>query len=161
MNKRSFIKDTFITLSSELLAEFPIPKCNYFVSVYKDLAIHCVPRNSSFDRKCATKLFQGVARFAEPEKTSFQTHTLRKLYFHVLSHWMGYDRGDNFPFNFEPNGILFGLKSKGKLSPRSYPIQCGRKWNYCFLSVTQTPSSEFMTRVPIIMPKIPNKLIID
>ena len=36
---------------------------------------------------------------------------------------MGYDRGDSFPFEYEPNGIPFGSKSKGKLSPRSYPIQ--------------------------------------
>ena len=28
---------------------------------------------------------------------------------------MGYDRGDSFPFDFEPNGIQFGSKSKGKL----------------------------------------------
>ena len=35
----------------------------------------------------------------------------------------------------EPNGISFGSKSKGKLSPRSYPIQCERKWKYSFLSV--------------------------
>ena len=48
---------------------------------------------------------------------------------------MGYDRGDSFPFDFEPNGIPFGSKSKGKLSPRSYPIQCERKWKYSFLSV--------------------------
>ena len=48
---------------------------------------------------------------------------------------MGYDRGDSFPFNFEPNGIPFGSKSKGKLSPRSYPIQCERKWKHSFLSV--------------------------
>ena len=47
---------------------------------------------------------------------------------------MGYDRGDCFPFDFEPNGIPFGSKSKGKLSPRSYPIQCERKWKYSFLS---------------------------
>ena len=59
---------------------------------------------------------------------------------------MGYDRGDSSPFNFEPNGNLFGLKSKKniniffgqdgnpfaskskvKLSPRSYPIQFERK----------------------------------
>ena len=46
---------------------------------------------------------------------------------------MGYDRGDSFPFDFDPNGIPFGSKSKGKLSPRSYPIQCERK--YSFLSV--------------------------
>ena len=48
---------------------------------------------------------------------------------------MGYDRGDSFPFDFEPNGIPFDSKLKGKLSPRSYPIQCERKWNTSFLSV--------------------------
>ena len=48
---------------------------------------------------------------------------------------MGYDRGDSFPFDFEPNGNRFGSKSKGKLSPRSHPIQFGRKWNISFLSV--------------------------
>ena len=48
---------------------------------------------------------------------------------------MGYDRGDTFPFDFEPNGVPFGSKSKGKVSPRSYPIQCERKYKYCFLTV--------------------------
>ena len=48
---------------------------------------------------------------------------------------MRYDRGDSFPFVFEPNGISFGSKSKGILSPRSYPIQYERKWKYSFLSV--------------------------
>ena len=48
---------------------------------------------------------------------------------------MGYDRGDSFPLHFEPNGIPFGSKSKGKLLPRSYPIQYERKWNTSFLSV--------------------------
>ena len=47
---------------------------------------------------------------------------------------MGYDCGDSFPLDFEPNGIPFGSKSKGKLSRRSYPIQCERKWKYSFLS---------------------------
>ena len=46
---------------------------------------------------------------------------------------MGYDRGDSFPFDFEPNGILFGSKSKGKLSPRSYPIKFEMKWKHSFL----------------------------
>ena len=45
---------------------------------------------------------------------------------------MGYDRGDSIPFDFEPNGIPFGSNSKGKLSPRSYPIQFERKWKYSF-----------------------------
>ena len=50
---------------------------------------------------------------------------------------MGYDRGDSFPFNFEPNGNPFGSKSKGNLLPRSYPIQCERKWKHSFLSETE------------------------
>ena len=49
---------------------------------------------------------------------------------------MGYDRGDSFPFDFEPNGFPFGSKSKWKtVKPRSHPIQCERKWKYSFLSV--------------------------
>ena len=52
-----------------------------------------------------------------------------------LSNWMGYDRGDSFQVDFEPNGIPFGSKLKRKLSPRSYPIQFERKWKYSFLSV--------------------------
>ena len=48
---------------------------------------------------------------------------------------MGYDRGDSFPFDFEPDGIPFSSKSKGKLSPQPYPIQCERKWKYSFLSI--------------------------
>ena len=48
---------------------------------------------------------------------------------------MGYDRRDSFPYDFEPNGIPFGSKSKGKLSPRSYPIPFERKWKYSFLGV--------------------------
>ena len=50
---------------------------------------------------------------------------------------MGYDRADSFPFDIEPNEIPFGSKSKEKLSPRSYPIQCERKWKYSFLSVSR------------------------
>ena len=48
---------------------------------------------------------------------------------------MGYDRGESFSFDFVPNGTPFSSKSKEKLSPRSYPIQCERKSNTSFLSV--------------------------
>ena len=47
---------------------------------------------------------------------------------------MGYDRGYSFPFDFEPNEIPIGSKLKGKLLPRSYPIQFEKKMNYSFLS---------------------------
>ena len=50
---------------------------------------------------------------------------------------MGYDRGDSFPFDFEPNGFPIGSKSKGKLSIRSYPIQFERKSNTSFLGAEQ------------------------
>ena len=43
---------------------------------------------------------------------------------------MGFDRGESFTFDFEPAGIPFGLKLKGKLSPRSYPIQFERKYSF-------------------------------
>ena len=55
---------------------------------------------------------------------------------------MGYDRGDSFPYDFEPNRYPFGSKSKGKLSPRSYPIQYERKWKYIFLSVSSSFNPE-------------------
>ena len=56
-----------------------------------------------------------------------ENRVLRKLYFLFFSYWMGYDRGDSFPIDVEPNGVPFGLKSKGKLSPRSYPLQYENK----------------------------------
>ena len=43
-----------------------------------------------------------------------------------------------FSFRFsEPSEIAFCSKSKGKLSPRLYPIQYERKWKNSFLSVYQ------------------------
>ena len=55
---------------------------------------------------------------------------------------MGYDRGDSFPNDFKPNGIPFGSKSKGKLSPRSYPIQFERNWNTSFLSAPASRTAD-------------------
>ena len=43
--------------------------------------------------------------------------TLTEMDFYFLSNYMEYDRGDSFTFFFEANGILFILKSEGKLSP--------------------------------------------
>jgi len=59
--------------------------------------------------------------------------TLRKLVFLFLSNWMGYDRGDSFPLDFEPNRNPFGSKLKGKLSLWSYPIQFERKRKTSYL----------------------------
>ena len=86
--------------------------------------------------------------FSDQIKFQIQIFILANLYFRVhlhwenyvsisfhIEHWMGYDRGVSFPFNFESNEIPFVSKSKGKLSPRSYPIQYERKWKHSFLSV--------------------------
>ena len=35
---------------------------------------------------------------------------IRKLVFHFHSNWIGYDRSDRFPFDFEPNQISIGSK---------------------------------------------------
>ena len=72
---------------------------------------------------------------SSPQLHLLVKYTLKKQYFHFLSHWMEYDRGDNFHFNSEPNRISFGSKFKGKLSSRSYPILCERKWKHVFLSL--------------------------
>ena len=50
---------------------------------------------------------------------------------------MEYDRGDSILFDFEPNLIPFGSKSKGNLSPLSDPIQFERQWKSSFVSVGQ------------------------
>ena len=65
---------------------------------------------------------------------------------------MGYDRGDSFHFDFEPNGHPFGSKLKGKLSPRSYPIQS--EWKYSFLSAS-TKVSPVAARVGVHLVKTP------
>ena len=66
---------------------------------------------------------------------------------------MGYDRGDTFTFDFEPNEIPFGSKSNEKLSPRSYPIQCESKWKYSFHSeshLTFLVLNPFQSARPIV-----------
>ena len=70
---------------------------------------------------------------------------------------MEYYRGDSIPFDFEPNGNLFGSKSKGKLSPRSYPIQCERKWKYNFLSVQSSAANA----KPMLFAVLANKQDLD
>ena len=69
---------------------------------------------------------------------------------------MGYDRGDSFPFDFEPNEVPFGTKLKGKLSPRSYPFQRERKWNASFLSVLPDPPVKMLAIFCL-----PNTLLLD
>ena len=77
---------------------------------------------------------------------------MRKLYFQFLSHWMGYDHGDSFLLDSEPNGIQFGWKSKGNLSPWSYPIQCERNWRYSFISVWSRSQRDDCEIMLICMP---------
>ena len=80
---------------------------------------------------------------------SLSNTALRKLAFHFLSNWMGYDRGKSSTFYFEPNGNPFGSKSKGKLFPWSYPIQFERKWNTSFLSAVDFERTEIVILVKI------------
>ena len=44
----------------------------------------------------------------------------------------------NFPFDFEPNGILFGSKSKGKLSPLSYHMWKEIEYEFSQCTVRET-----------------------
>ena len=58
--------------------------------------------------------------------------TLKNLDFIFHSNSKEYDRSDSFPFDYEPNGIPFGSRSKGKLSVQSFPFQFERKKNLIF-----------------------------
>jgi len=55
--------------------------------------------------------------------------TLRELAFHFLSHWMGSNFGDRFPFDFEPNGNPFGLNSLSILNQMEIHLVQNRKEN--------------------------------
>ena len=88
---------------------------------------------SFYGRKVSQNIIAATQCVCSTIMCTARSRTLRKLVFHYLPNWMGSDRGDSFPFDFEPNGVPFGSKSKGKL-PRSDPIQFERKWNTSFLS---------------------------
>ena len=62
----------------------------------------------------------------------YNSLTLRKLVFHFLSDWMGYDRGYSFHFKFEPNGIPFGSKSKENCHHDHIPFNLKGKGNIVF-----------------------------
>ena len=59
---------------------------------------------------------------------------MNQMDFHLVHNQKENSPYDQIPFYYEPNGFPFGSKSKGKLSPRSYPIQCERKWKHSSLS---------------------------
>ena len=52
----------------------------------------------------------------------------------------------SFSFDFEPNGIQYGSKLKGKLSPRSYPIKCERKLKYSPKATRHAPKGSVQER---------------
>ena len=45
---------------------------------------------------------------------------------------MGYDQDDSFPFDFEQNGIPFGSKLNGKLSPHHIQFNVKENRNIVF-----------------------------
>ena len=71
-------------------------------------------------------LSQIIGRSSPCNVCNGQAYTEKTIFPFLFT--LGYDRGDRFPLDFEPNGIPFGSKLKGKLPPRLYPHQCERKW---------------------------------
>ena len=69
-------------------------------------------------RKLVLMIPRGASHSGSCTFDRCENSTLRKLVFYLLLNWIGYDRGESFPFDFEPNGILFGKKSKGKLEEK-------------------------------------------
>ena len=58
---------------------------------------------------------------------------------------MGYDRDDSFPFDFEPNGIPFGSKSKENCHHDHIPFNVKGNVNIVFLSVKRQPDRKTVT----------------
>ena len=52
---------------------------------------------------------------------------LRAIFSVFVKDWNGAIFFDSFPFDFEPNVIPYGSKSKGKLSHRSHSVQLAKK----------------------------------
>ena len=88
-----------------------------------------------------------------------EVRSLKHISISFLSNRLEYDRSDSFPFDFEPNGITFSSKSKGKLPLRSYSIQFEETWKCVVLSVSifisKTIFSRFKIYVYIFMYSIP------
>ena len=62
---------------------------------------------------------------------------------------MGYDGGDSFPFDFKPDGFLFGLKYKGKLFHHHIPFNMKGNGNIVF-SVYQRNSISASNHSPTL-----------
>ena len=67
-------------------------------------------KRTSFGFKTEEKIGHLLSSYIQISR-ELESSTLRKLYFQLLSNWMGYNRGDSFPFDFDPNGFPFGSKS--------------------------------------------------
>ena len=68
-------------------------------------------------------------------KSDRNSPALRKLYFHFLSNWMGYDHGDSFPFAFL-NQIEFHLvQNRKEICHQSIPSEVAylsvHRYQYC------------------------------
>ena len=68
--------------------------------------------------------------------------TLRKLEFHFLSNWMGYDRGDSFPFNLNQMDFHLVQNQKEKCHHDHIPfnLKGNRMWVFSVRGL-----SEFLT----------------
>ena len=102
-------------------------KCNYNKNSLRLIAIEKI-----FLYKCRIEIWRRSNLLTYTQDLAY---TENSYSISLISNWIAYDRGDSFPFEFEPNEVPFGWKSKGKLSPRSYPIRFVRKWKHSFLSM--------------------------
>ena len=71
-----------------------------------------------------------------------EVYVVREINFQLHLNWIECDSDVSFPFDIEPNGIPFGLKSKGKLSPQWYSIQFEREWKSISPSVKLAETSK-------------------
>ena len=104
------------------------------ISIHLTKEFHSKSFNSS-NKKVSIRLTKSfhwdAIKFQKLSSTTLST--FRWIDIHFLSNWMEYIWCcDSFPFELEPNGILFGSISKGKLLPQSYSIQFEKEMEISF-----------------------------
>ena len=91
--------------------------CSWSNKISSKLFIFTVNFNSlqlnNEHHKWFTVFFHNVRKHINANEKKYLL-PLRKLDFQFLSNWMGYDRGNSLPFDFEPNRFPFLSKFKGK-----------------------------------------------
>ena len=95
-----------------VLPLFPLFEYKFTVTTRHDNNIYVPSSQEPHSHNMNYGSYFGMTPLIQP-RTSCRTYTEKTIFpFNFISHWMGYDRGDSFPFDFEPNGDPFRSENR-------------------------------------------------